>query len=192
MDAYELLTTRRSAHALAEPGPSEAALSRILTAAARVPDHGKLRPWRFILVRGAGLGRLGQVWADALRRRDPSLPEEMYGREVQKALRSPLLIVVACKADAKHGKIPEVEQILSTGAAAYALTLAAKAEGFGSMWKTGPAAYDDSVKQALGLAPTDRIVGFIHIGTEAPAADTVKRPDPRSLTVEWTGALAPA
>lgn len=187
MDAIALLTTRRSAHTLNEPGPSAAQLDAMLAAAARVPDHGKLRSWRFLVVRGKARDALGAVWADSLRRRQPGLMDDIYAREAQKALRAPLLIVVACKADPKHAKIPEIEQVLSAGSACYALTLAAQAQGFGAMWKTGAAAYDSSVKQALGLAPTDHIIGFVHIGTDPETADTVKRPDARTLTTEWTG-----
>ena len=195
MDAYELLTTRRSAHTLIEPGPSAAQLERMLAAAARVPDHGKLRLWRFLVVRGAARAALGSVWAEALQRRLPGLMDEIYAREAAKVLRAPLLVVVACKAEPSHPKIPLIEQLLSTGCAAFALTLAAQAEGFGAMWKTGDAAYDDGVKRALGLVPSDRIVGFVHIGTDTESApetaDKIKRPDARTLTSEWTGALAP-
>lgn len=187
MDAIALLTTRRSAHTLNEPGPSAAQLEKMLAAAARVPDHGKLRPWRFLVVRGTAREALGAIWADSLRRRQPGLMDEIYAREAQKALRAPILIVVACKADPKHPKIPEIEQVLSAGSACYALTLAAQAQGFGAMWKTGAAAYDANVKLALGLSATDHITGFVHIGTDPDTEDRVKRPDARTLTSEWTG-----
>ena len=192
MDAIELLTTRASAILLKEPGPDEAAIARMLAAAARAPDHGRLRPWRFILVRGAARERLGEVWEQALRRRDPGLPEVAYERERAKPLRAPLVIAVVAKAQPDHPKIPEVEQVLSAGCAAYAIMLAAKAEGFGAMWKTGDAAYDEGVKHAFGLEPWDHIVSFLHIGTlEAETPQTVKRPHYSALTEEWAGPLVP-
>lgn len=165
MQAIDLLLTRRSARTLAEPAPDEAALDLILSAAARAPDHGRLRPWRFVLVRAEARHRFGDLLADCLRRAHPHTDAESLQRERQKAFRAPLIVVVAAHCQARV-KIPATEQLLATGAAAHAVMLAALALGFNSMWKTGGAAYDAAVKAALGLEADDAIVGFMYIGTE--------------------------
>ena len=118
MDGLQTLTTRASAMALTGPAPGDADLDRILAAAARAPDHGKLRPWKFILVRGAARNRLGEIMADALTARDPDAPTQMVEAERGKPLRAPLVVVVASTADPEHPKIPEIEQVLSAGCAA--------------------------------------------------------------------------
>ncbi|MGH8298274.1 MAG: nitroreductase family protein [Steroidobacteraceae bacterium] len=167
MQAIDALLKRRSAKSLTDPAPDDGALELLLESAARAPDHGRLRPWRFIVIRGAARERLGELMADQLRRVQPATSPESLQRERQKALRAPLIIVVAAVYNAS-AKIPAIEQILSAGAAAQNMMLAATALGFGSMWKTGGAAYDDTVKAALGLEAKDAIVGFVYLGT-APA-----------------------
>ena len=167
MQAIDALLKRRSAKILTEPAPDDGALELLLECAARAPDHGRLRPWRFIVIRGAARERLGALMAEQLRRKQPSASDEALQRERQKALRAPLIIVVAavCIATAK---VPAIEQVLAAGAAAQNMMLAAMALGFGAMWKTGDAAYDETVKVALGLEARDAIVGFLYLGT-APA-----------------------
>jgi nitroreductase len=167
MQAIDALLKRRSAKTLADPAPDEGALELLLECASRAPDHGRLRPWRFIVVRGAARERLGALMAEQLLRKQPSASGEALQRERQKALRAPLIIVVAAVCNAT-ARIPPVEQILAAGAAAQNMMLAATALGFGVMWKTGDAAYDETVKVALGLEARDAIVGFLYLGT-APA-----------------------
>ena len=166
MQAIDALLLRRSARTLTEPGPDAGALELIFAAAARAPDHGRLRPWRFIVVRAAARERFGALLADHLRRTHPATPPEILERERLKAFRAPLIVVVAAHCEAGT-KIPAIEQTLSAGAAAHAMMLAAVALGFNAMWKTGAAAYDGTVKQELGLAPEDAIVGFLYLGTES-------------------------
>jgi len=184
MQAIDALLTRRSARALTEPAPDAGALELIFAAAARAPDHGRLRPWRFILVRGPARARFGALLAEQLRRTHPQIGEESLERERLKAFRAPLIIVVAAHCDPAV-KIPVIEQTLSAAAAAHAMMLAAFALGFNAMWKTGAAAYDATVKEALGLAPADAIVGFLYFGTEsgerAPAAPSEWRERVREL-----------
>ena len=167
MQAIDALLKRRSAKTLAEPAPDDGALELLLECASRAPDHGRLRPWRFIVIRGAARERLGDLMAGQLRRKQPAASPESLQRERQKPLRAPLIIAVAAVRDAA-ARIPPIEQILAAGAAAQNIMLAAPALGFGAMWKTGDAAYDDTVKVALGLAAADAIVGFVYLGT-APA-----------------------
>lgn len=173
MQAIDVLLKRRSAKVLTDPAPDAGALELLLESAARAPDHGRLRPWRFIVIRGAARGRLGELMADQLRRRQPAATAESLQRERQKALRAPLIMVVAAVCS-PAAKIPAIEQMLAAGAAAQNIMLAATALGFGAMWKTGNAAYDDTVKAALGLEVGAAIVGFLYLGT--PSADAVPPP----------------
>ncbi|HXS19849.1 MAG TPA: nitroreductase [Steroidobacteraceae bacterium] len=178
MQAIDALLKRRSAKALTDPAPDAGALALLLECASRAPDHGRLRPWRFIVIRGAARERLGELMADQLLRKLPSASAETLQRERQKALRAPLIIAVAAVCNAT-AKVPAIEQVLAAGAAAQNVMLAATALGFGAMWKTGDAAYDDTVKAALGLTAGDAIVGFLYLGTAA--ADAVPPP----ARAEW-------
>ncbi len=186
MDALTALTTRVSAAALVEPAPDAAALERMLAAAVAAPDHGRLRPWRFLAVRGAARERLGEVLADALRAREPQVLPALLEKERQKPLRAPLVLVAAAKLEAGH-KIPVVEQIVAVGAAVENLIVAAHALGYGAMWRTGASAYDARVKRALGLAESDQIVGFLYLGTPQGGVPTALRQAPSSSLVEWRG-----
>jgi nitroreductase len=121
-----------------------------------------------VVVREAERARFGELLAAHLQRTQPEVSAQAVERERDKALRAPLIIVVAARVNPAITKIPEIEQTLSAGAAAQNIMLAALALGFNTMWKTGGAAYDAAVKQALGLEPTDAIVGFLYIGTETP------------------------
>jgi nitroreductase len=168
MEAIEALTSRRSPAQFTEPAPDEAALEAILRAAMRAPDHGKLKPWRFLVLRGDARKRFGDVMAEAMRRREPEAPASMVEREREKPLRAPLIVVLAAAIKEGH-KIPVIEQLLAAGAAAQNVMLAAHALGFAAAWKTGAPAYDNYVKEALGLASSDAIVGFLYLGTPAAA-----------------------
>ena len=189
MEALETILTRQSVAPafLAEPAPDGEQLERILAAGASAPDHGRLRPWRFIVIRGEARHRLGRTFADALLRRQPDAPEAALEQERARPLRAPLLIAVAARLDPQHPKIPEIEQVLSTGAAVQNILLAAHAQGFGAKWLTGANAYDEHVRAALGLAADHRLVGFIHLGTIAGTPPAVPHADPRDHTVEWHG-----
>ena len=188
MDAMTLLLTRESAARLQEPAPSEEALALILKSAVRAPDHGRLRPWRFAIIQGAARERFGDVLAASLKDGQPGATPEMLERERKKPLRAPAIVVVA--AHLSPGKIPEIEQILSAGAAAQNIMLAAHALGYGAMWKTGAPAYDPLVKRALGLDEGDAIVGFIYLGTRAAASPLTARPSPDDFVTTWTGKAA--
>ena len=187
MQAIEALTTRVSAGGLTEPAPDDTALMTILGAAARAPDHGRLRPWRFVIVRGDARKRLGDLMAATLRKRMPELPDGQLEREKAKPLRAPLIVAVCCKVDAQN-RIPAFEQILSAAAAAQNIMVAAHALGFGCAWKTGDAAYDPEVKAAFGLGPADAIVGFMYLGTHAKGRPPLTPIDPRDYVVDWSGA----
>lgn len=185
MQAIDALVTRRSAVTLTDPAPDDAALQLIFASAVRAPDHGRLRPWRFVVVRGTARERFGELLAAHLARTQPAATAEALQRERAKALRAPLIIVVAAHAKAA-AKVPPIEQTLAAGAAAQNIMLASVALGYNAMWKTGGAAYDEAVKRALGLEAGDAIVGFLYLGTEGGRA-APPRGEWRDLVREWDG-----
>jgi nitroreductase len=176
-DALELLKTRRSVKAveLAGPGPSPAEIETLLTVASRVPDHGKLVPWRFIIFEGEARLAAGEAIVAVFRTRYPDAKPEHLAAERKRLARAPLVIAVVSRA-APHVKIPEWEQVLSAGAAAMSLVLAAHALGYAANWITEWYAYDRGVLNALGLDENERIAGFVHIGRHAQPAEDRPRP----------------
>ncbi|MEC5324368.1 nitroreductase family protein [Aurantimonas sp. A3-2-R12] len=177
-DPFTLLSTRRSVPIpmLAAPAPEGAELEAILSAAIRVPDHGKLAPWRFILYRGESAERIGAALAALIERReDEPLSETRRRVEATRFSRSPLVIAVVSTAK-EHVKIPVWEQILSGGAAAMNLANAVHAKGYAANWVTEWVAYDDEAKAILGIQAEEKVVGFIHVGT--PQEPPKERPRP--------------
>ena len=165
MELLAAINSRTSAAKLTTPGPTAAHLSEILEAAARAPDHGRLTPWRLIVV-DAGLRHAFAAAAAAAKRvRIPTMNEEQFAAERDKVARSPTIVVVACEVRREQTKIPEIEQVVAAAAAAQNLFLAAHGLGYGVMWKTGAAAYDSAVKATLGIRADDHIVGIMHLGT---------------------------
>jgi len=186
MEALENLMSRRSPMKLAEPAPAREALDKAIAAAVRAPDHGKLKPWRFVVIDSDARAAFGDVLARCLKRQQPDCPEEMLAREREKAFRAPAIVVAVAKIQPQHPKIPEVEQLLAAGAATQNFWLALHAQGYGAMWKTGAAAYDAQVKHELGLAETDQIIGFLYVGSIAQPAMDAKRPEPDGFVGRWT------
>jgi nitroreductase len=180
MDALTAIETRVSANKLGEPGPTPDQIETILNMAARAPDHGRLSPWRFVIIEGEARHILGKAMADIARRNKPEAAEAELEREAGKAMRAPSIIAVAART-ANPERIPEIEQIVAVGAAVQNMFIAAHAMGLGAMWKTGAAAYDGGVKSALGLLPTDHIVGFLYLG--APLAFA---PPKREMAISYT------
>jgi nitroreductase len=188
-DAIELLTERRSvpARLLGTPAPNEAQLDIILRAAVRAPDHGRLRPWRFLVIAGEDRAKLGDVFAAALKRRRPEAEEDELEIVRGKAVRAPLVLAVIARVHPDRPKVPVREQVLSAGAAAQNILLACEALGFGAMLVTGSNAGDPHVRSELGLDEADEIIGFIHIGTPREAAPEVPHPDPADYVERWPG-----
>jgi nitroreductase len=177
-DSLSRLQQRRSVPArwLGEPGPSEQDIETLLTVAARVPDHGKLVPWRFILIQGEPRHRLGEILAAAFQADNPDASAEQVAAERERFAQAPLVVAVVSRV-VPHVKIPDWEQILSAGAVCMNLLNAATALGFGAVWLTGWAAFDRRVLDALGLSPNERIAGFIHIGTAEQQQTDRPRPN---------------
>jgi nitroreductase len=173
----ELLRTRRSLKPveLAGPGPSPTDVETLLTIASRVPDHGKLAPWRFIVFEGEARLRAGDAITAAFVAKYPDSKPEHIDFERRRLARAPLVIAVVSRA-APHAKIPEWEQLLSSGAAAMNLVTAAHALGFAATWITEWYAYDRGVLDAFGLAPHEKIAGFVHIGRPTQAPEDRPRP----------------
>jgi len=185
MEAMELLLTRYSAAKLGTPPPSKKAVEAMLEAAARAPDHGRLQPWRLILIEGDARRSLGEIFAESLVRRNPAAGDQVLAREREKALRAPLIIVVATRYD-RSVKIPVVEQIIAAGCAAHGLMLAAFAQGLGAFWRTGEVAYDEAVKAALGIGSDDLIVGFIYVGIDTGGPPPQPRPAVQEFVHRWS------
>jgi nitroreductase len=186
MDAMELLLSRESALKLEGPGPDREALDAIFASAVRAPDHGRLRPWRFVVIPEEKRAGFGDVMADCMRRNMPDASAEMLQRERDKAMRAPIIVVAAARVN-KGAKIPAVEQLAAAAAAAQNIMLAANAQGYGAMWKTGAPAYDATVKQTLGLAPDDDIIGFIYLGRQVGGGIQAPRPAAAEYVSVWAG-----
>ena len=176
-NALDLLKTRRSVKPIemTGPGPSPADIETLLTIASRVPDHGKLAPWRFIVFEGAHRLAIGETLAALFQSDHPDATPDQIEFERQRLARAPLVIAVVSRA-APHVKIPEWEQLMSAGAAAMNLVTAAHALGYAAAWLTEWYAYDRRVLEKLGLSSAEKIVGFIHIGT--PMRPPEDRPRP--------------
>jgi nitroreductase len=176
-DALELLKTRRSVKPieLTGPAPTEAEIDTLLSIASRVPDHGKLTPWRYIVFTGDARLTAGGIIADAFRANRADATPDQIEFERNRLARAPLVIAVVSRA-APHVKIPEWEQQLSAGASAMSLVFAAHAMGFAASWITEWYAYDRTVLDKLGLAANERIAGFVHIGRPAKPPEDRDRP----------------
>ena len=176
--ALDLLLSRRSgsAKAMTGPGPSPAQLRQILACGARVPDHGKLAPWRFIIFEGEGRARMGELLAEAVRKTEPDASTERLALEKNRFLRAPVVIGVVSRV--REGiAIPEWEQILSAGACGMSMVIAAHALGFVANWITEWCAYHPLVQEGLGLQSGERVAGFIYIGHPAAPLMERLRPD---------------
>lgn len=166
MELFDAIASRSTAKSIGGPGPTQEQIARLLEAAGHAPDHGRLKPWRFISVDGAAREGLANAVAQARREQIANFSDEQMELEREKIRRSPSIVVAGCVVRKDVPKVPEIEQVIAVGAAVENLLLAATDLGLGVMWKTGPAAYNAGVKSALGLAADDHIVAILHIGTK--------------------------
>jgi len=185
-DTIELLLKRRSVVAanLKDPGPSAEQLKTLLRIAARVPDHGKLAPWRFIVFQGEARADFGRVLADITRRNLPETTEERVELEAARFMRAPVIIAVISSSEL-HPKIPQWEQVLSAGAVCQNLLVAASAMGYAAQWITEWYAYDDAIRAPLKLAEHEKIAGFIYIGSSDEIPEDRRRPVLDELITHW-------
>lgn len=162
MDALDLVVNRRSTSRLSEPAPKGEALENILRAGMRAPDHGALQPWRFIIIEDEGRERFSQLLETAARE------DRMEDKAIEKAkkspFRAPMIITVVAHCE-EHHKVPRWEQVVSAGCAVMAMQMAAQAQGFNGIWRSGAWTEHDAVRQAFGCRAQDAIVGFLYLGT---------------------------
>lgn len=186
MDALFALHNRVSSGKLIDPPPSAGQRENIYRAALRAADHGCLRPWRFLEIEGDARERLGQVYLRAMEQSEGPLSEAKREKTLAMPLRAPL-VLVAITTLQDHPKVPHIEQRQSTAGAVQAMITAAFAEGVGAYWRTGPLASDPLVAEGLGLAPNERIEGFIYLGT--PKKPPREAPDLAlaDFFSSWTG-----
>ncbi len=182
----EMLLSRRSVSALVDPAPAGEALELILRAGLCAPDHGRLAPWRYVLVRGGARARLADIVAAALGRRDPDATVAMIDKQRGKFLRAPLIVALGARIRTDH-KVPPSEQMLAVAAGAMNLLNAIHATGFGAIWVTGANAYDPAVASALGLHAPDCLAGFLFVGTPAGPPGPTPRPDLADHVLDWSG-----
>jgi len=183
--ALDQLLSRRSVGLLQEPAPTGADLDLIIDAGLRAPDHGRLRPWRFVIIRGDARLAYAEKLAEAAAVRDPANAATLGERYRAWVRRTPMLIAVG--AIVKPGNIPEIEQLLAAGAATMNMLNALHMLGYGGMWVTGPNVYDANVNRLLGFEAPSRLVGHLTAGTPAPSTAPVPaRPDRAAHVSEWT------
>ena len=183
---WEFLNRRTSVPAklLGEPGPDDETLRELLALAVRVPDHGKLTPWRFIRIAGDARHALGERLAGLTLARSPDADPAAVEKDRKRFSHAPLVIALVARITPNH-KIPEQEQLLSAGCAGMNLLLGAQALGYGAQWLTGWPAYDPEVAGLLGLGEHERVIAFVHIGTPKDAPPERPRPDPMSLLTDF-------
>ncbi|MFH6597955.1 nitroreductase family protein [Ectopseudomonas khazarica] len=164
MEALDALLNRVSVPRLVDPAPNAAQRELLFRAALRAPDHGQLRPWRFLTIEGEARERMGELFAEALQVKDSQATPEALSKARGMPLRAPLLVVVIARVQA-HPKVPESEQVIAAGCAAHGMLLAAHAQGIGAVWRTGDMAYDAHVGKGLGLAADEQIIAYLYLGT---------------------------
>jgi nitroreductase len=185
-DALELLKTRRSIKPMemTGPAPTAADIETILTIASRVPDHGKLAPWRFLVFEGDARKAAGEHIAAVFKANNAAATPDQIAFETQRLARAPLVIGVVSRA-APHAKIPEWEQQMSAGASAMLLVTAAHALGYAASWLTEWYAYDRAVLDAFGLSANERMTGYVHIGRPARPPEDRERPKLESVVTYY-------
>lgn len=173
-----------SSKQLSEPAPDDATLLRMLQSAVRVPDHGKLVPYRFLQLRGDARHALGRFLAERSLQRNPQAADAVVEKDRLRFSHAPLIVTVIARLQPDHA-VPEQEQLLTVGCVCFALLQGAQGAGFGAQWLTAWMAYDAEVARHLRLGDNERIVGFIHIGTPKLKMPDRERPDPATLLQDW-------
>lgn len=175
MDALDLLVNRRSASRLSEPAPAGEALENILRAGMRAPDHGTMQPWRFIVIENEGRERFSALLENAAR--EDRMEEKAIEKAKQSPFRAPMIITVVAHCE-ENAKVPHWEQVVSAGCAVMAMQMAALAQGFNGIWRSGAWTEHQDVRKAFGCREQDVIVGFLYLGTpQLKSSTTVIPPD---------------
>jgi nitroreductase len=186
MEALDVLLNRVSVPRLIEPAPDAAQREVLFSAALRAPDHGGLRPYRFLTVEGDARNRMGDLLAQALVESGGGSDEKALEKARSGPLRAPLVVVVIAKLQ-DHYKVPKAEQVITAGCAAHGVLLAAYALGVGAVWRTGELAYSAHVAKGLGLTADEEVVAFLYLGTPLNPAREAAKPDVAEFVSEWQG-----
>ncbi len=189
MNLIEFLIQRQSTPAkyLIEPAPSHEELQQLMAAAESAPDHGALKPWRFLVISGSARDSLGNLFVRALLQRAPDTEHALQERERERALRAPMLIAAIARLDNEHPKVPATEQLMAAAAATQQLMLATNHLGYGTVWLTGSRVYDRYVMSGLGLTPEEQLIGLINIGTAAPTLSPRQSHRRKTDVTYWQG-----
>ena len=186
MEALDALLNRVSVPRVSEPAPDAAQRELLFRAALRAPDHGQLRPWRFITVEGAAREQLGELLVAGLLASQPAASAEALAKARAMPLRAPLLVLVIARLQA-HAKVPTQEQLLAAGCAAHGVLLAAHAIGVGAVWRTGELAHSPEVANGLGLQADEQLIAMLYLGTPQGELRTPARLDPQDFVSAWQG-----
>lgn len=184
MNAIESLLSRNSSALLEEPAPDNDALEKIFQAALRAPDHGNLKPWRFLTFKNNARVSLGQLMRDAALKTDPSIEAARQEKLLNAPLRAPLVIAGIVKLT-EHPKVPEIEQWLSMGGALTNLLNAAHALGYAAMWRSGDIMFNEQLMASLGLAPNERLAGFIYLGKRSGVGKLLRPLNAEDFVEDW-------
>lgn len=184
MQAIEALLQRSSMPRLTGPAPDSDAVDTLIRAALRAADHGLMRPWRFLVIQGESLERLGNLFAAAAEQDNPDITSMELDKIRQKPMRAPMILVTV-SSPRPNPKVPEIEQDLSAAAATQNMLVAAFAQGLGAMWRTGSMAYHDHVKAGLGLHDGEKIIGFLYLGQAAAPGKKLMDENPADYVQEW-------
>lgn len=186
MDTLKALTERVSMAKLKAPAPTKEQLDLLFSAALRAPDHARLCPWRFITIQGKALNKLGELFAKIMLQDNPDASEQMLERSKNLPLRAPMIVALILHYQ-EHPMVPEVEQLLSLGAAAHGLLTAAYQLGIGAYWRTGAICFDARVAKALHLLENQKLMGFIYLGTPDGKPKEVVTPNLDNFVSCWQG-----
>lgn len=186
MEALDVLLNRVSVPRLIDPAPDAAQREILFSAALRAPDHGQLRPFRFINVEGSARERMGDLLAEALQASGSDVTPQALDKARLGPLRAPLVVVVVTRLQ-DHFKVPKQEQLITAGCAAHGILLAAYAMGVGAVWRTGELSYSPLVAKAFGLAADEEVIGFLYLGTPQNPPRVAAKVDVMDFVSEWQG-----
>ena len=184
METLKALHTRNSVTSLSEPAPTQEEMELVFQAALRAPDHAWLRPWRFIEVTGEGRKKLGYAFLKTAKEQNEDLSEVLIEKAKKSPYRAPMVLVLI--ADIKeHPKVPEIEQIISTGAAAQNMLLALHDLGYAAVWRTGSMAFNSEITKYMELPETNRIIGYLYVGTPDGRVKEIPSLDTKEFVTYW-------
>ncbi|GFM75862.1 nitroreductase [Pseudomonas cichorii] len=186
MEALDVLLNRVSVPRLVDPAPDAAQREILFGAALRSPDHGQLRPYRFITVEGSARERMGELLVEALQEGGGEITPQALDKARLGPLRAPLVVVVVARLQ-DHFKVPRKEQLITAGCAAHAVLLAAYAQGVGAVWRTGDLSYSPHVAKGFGLTDDEEVIAFLYLGTPQNPPREAPKVDVGGFVSEWQG-----